>query len=236
MEKSLVDTREDVGICSSRNNHPPPKNSFHHRVRIRAFSRRGDKSRTSSSSSSSKLSKLRIFQDDSHGTADLDISRPFSSAGVEGCLKIRTQAGSLVHPYRSVVATNTTDAQKSVRFGDLEIHNHEIILGDNPAISRGGPPIAIGWRVLRTDRISVNDYERFRPARRPLRHCSMARAERERLLMEFGYARSDLKAREQEIRAIQKSRMDNAKSGRAIDSIVACCIRRRSHLENAQVD
>jgi hypothetical protein len=236
-ERSLAD-----GKCSSR------KNSFR-RVRFRVFSnsRRGDNSKTSTSKN---LSNLWII-DDSHGTVDIDISHPLSCTNWEeeeatggavcgrpGCLKIQTQAQSLAYPYRSAVVTETTTMKdttaKLVRFGDMEIHNHAIILGDNPAVSRG-PPIAIGWDVLYTDRISVDEYERYRPERRPPRHFSMPKAERERLLMEFGYARSDLKAGEEEIRAIQKSRQENSKSG-AMNSITCLMGRHRSQLENVQVD
>jgi hypothetical protein len=47
---------------------------------------------------------------------------------------------------------------KQVRFGDLTISSHEIILGDNPAVSSGFP-ITIEWKAFAEVKETIEEYE-----------------------------------------------------------------------------
>ena len=50
-------------------------------------------------------------------------------------------------------------AERSVSFGEVEIREHEVILGDNPAVS-GGPPVTIDWSAVSSRKLSVDEHQR----------------------------------------------------------------------------
>ena len=78
-----------------------------------------------------------------------------SVGGEGGCLKHKTQFASLRHVYK---ANNSNSEKKLVRFDSIRISSHAIILGDNPAVSKG-PPVTIEWKSFESMRVSVDDYE-----------------------------------------------------------------------------
>lgn len=53
---------------------------------------------------------------------------------------------------------NSTTTDSGVRFGQVRIHEHKNILGDNPSVSKG-PPITLDWDVLASHRICLDEYE-----------------------------------------------------------------------------
>jgi hypothetical protein len=58
-------------------------------------------------------------------------------------------------------ATTTAPARilrKSVSFGDLEVRKFPIILGDHPDATTG-PPVTIGWEVMSSFKIPIDEFE-----------------------------------------------------------------------------
>jgi len=83
---------------------------------------------------------------------------------------------------------------RNVRFTTISIRGYNRILGDNPSCSRG-PSMSIGWTyVAEFDCISVDKYEAIRRDSRVKEKNEMAltRSERDTLLKEAGYSRSEL--------------------------------------------
>jgi hypothetical protein len=58
-----------------------------------------------------------------------------------------------------------TTSMKSVRFQSVEIIELGMILGCNPSVSRG-PPLEIGWELLRKTQVDLASYENNRSPRR----------------------------------------------------------------------
>jgi hypothetical protein len=58
------------------------------------------------------------------------------------------------------------ERKKSVNFSQVEIIELPIILGDNPSLSSGGPPMCVGWEPMRRSEFPVDVYEKHRPKRR----------------------------------------------------------------------
>jgi len=136
-----------------------------------------------------------------------------------GCLKIRTQRKSLARRYgkqrttTTTTSTSTPPSTRSVSWNTIQINTHEVVLGENPAVSVG-PPLSLGWALWHTERLSIDDYEAHRPERRRSDGLRIPRGERERLLMqEFGVARSYLLEMTQRINKIKMYRRVNAKRG-----------------------
>jgi hypothetical protein len=107
-------------------------------------------------------------------------------------------------------ATNSTTlaAKRSVAFSTVAVHVHSRALGDNPSVS-SGPPIALGRTVLGTETRTVDEYESFRlneAPRRSKRDLLLGRIDREDLLKEYGYSRSDFVEAETEVRKLQLQR------------------------------
>lgn len=97
---------------------------------------------------------------------------------------------------------------KSVRFSTVEIRNYPIILGDNPAVSRG-PPITIDWKYMNTRVFkSLEDYERTECflSRRVMAQMAMPPRYRIEILKSCGYTRHEM------LKAAKEA--DNVKSNR----------------------
>ena len=58
---------------------------------------------------------------------------------------------------------------KGVSFSSVHIHEHPIVLGDNPSCS-SGPPVSLGWEAETSLKCSIDEYE---AARRPERRRSI---------------------------------------------------------------
>jgi hypothetical protein len=107
-------------------------------------------------------------------------------------------------------------SSKSVRWSTIEVHSHDIVLGDNPCCSVEGPPLSIGWNSISTIEMSIDDYESERmPERRsdPV-DLIVPAAVRRRRLLERGYSESQIKDRLSELTAIQKSRRKSSGGSR----------------------
>jgi hypothetical protein len=60
-----------------------------------------------------------------------------------------------------------TKKTKSVSFGNIEVREYPMVLGDNPSC-RDGLPVSLGWEYAQLCLMDVDDYEHDRPPRRCL--------------------------------------------------------------------
>jgi len=58
----------------------------------------------------------------------------------------------------STECTGSATRPRGVKFGMVHIRTHDVILGDNPAVSRG-PPLALNWDAVDSEHFSLEDYE-----------------------------------------------------------------------------
>ena len=82
---------------------------------------------------------------------------------------------------------------KSVSFSNVNIREYEITIGDHPETSVG-PSISLGWKYNENLSVNMNTYELIKDAkgRRDCKDLSLSRWERENLLFEFGFSRSEI--------------------------------------------
>ena len=139
---------------------------------------------------------------------------------VHSILSNHSSSGSLHERQDSSVSTSssntssslTTHLRKSVSFDSVQIHQHAIVLGDNPAVS-SGLPIALGGRYG-TDVMGVDEYEAYERRRGGGGGGTTARIwskhDRANLLRGTHTPWVALKAR-RELKRIQKSREEATK-------------------------
>lgn len=101
---------------------------------------------------------------------------------------------------------------KSVSFGEVDILEFPIILGENPAVS-GGAPIEIGWELLDRQKRDVQLYEYMRGSQRRLDRKSfvLSASERARMLKGLGYTKTDIESATLRAEAAQKQRTESLK-------------------------
>ena len=82
---------------------------------------------------------------------------------------------------------------KSVSFSNVNIREYEITICDHPETSVG-PSISLGWKYNENLSFDMNTYELIKDAkgRRDCKDLSLSRWERENLLFEFGFSRSEI--------------------------------------------
>jgi hypothetical protein len=128
--------------------------------------------------------------------------------GGKGCLRIRTQLSSASRRYGSL-----KKPEKSVSWGSLEMHSHQVLLGDNPSVS-AGYPITIGWKKDASQALSVDDYESGLAGRRSRRELAIPRNVREDWLLELGYSRAELRKAHTDVLKVKRDRKASAEDGR----------------------
>lgn len=133
-----------------------------------------------------------------------------------GCMKMRTQAESICRTYTTSSSPGSNESplssRSSVTFSAVEFHTHDLILGDNPSVSVG-PPIAMGWKAMKSEILDLEEYETSRSPRRKTRDLIVPRSMRVTWLRAEGYARSELTEVEGEIKVIKKHRRTSARKG-----------------------
>jgi hypothetical protein len=147
----------------------------------------------------------------------LEEDRSSSSTTLKSILKIRTHASSLAREWNhrnndTTTTTTTTTTPKNVGFGSIKISSHDIILGDNPAVSNG-LPIAIAWKrweEITLESVLEYDAQRTREPRRS-GELVLPASVRETILASIT-TRSERTEMAQQIAKIQSSRRKHAKS------------------------
>ena len=87
----------------------------------------------------------------------LDDEQARQSLQLRNCMKAKTVEESLKTDLQTT-ARKAPRGELSVSFSDVEVRSHEIILGDNPAVSKG-PPLTIDWDAFKSTMCSVDKYE-----------------------------------------------------------------------------
>ena len=87
---------------------------------------------------------------------------------------------------------------RSVAFSTVSIHEHEMVMGDNP-ITSSGPPVEIAWDAQHSVSLDLEDYESVRPPRRDKAQLNMPGSHRANILIESGYSRAEIKEQLQRI-------------------------------------
>jgi hypothetical protein len=161
--------------------------------------------------------KLKMFDEDlneredetTHHIADEDEgdAAQYPPFGSERAFSDRSMSNTSISSFAS---------NKSVRWSTIEVHSHDVVLGDHPCCSVEGPPLSIGWNSISTIEMSIDDYESERtPERRsdPV-DLIVPAAVRRRRLLERGYSESQIRDRLSELTAIQKSRRKSSGGSR----------------------
>lgn len=91
-----------------------------------------------------------IMDNEEEKPADEVMSETGSSSGEEE--EESTQLSS------SDFSSSHTDSRRSVDFGNIEIQEYTMMLGDHPGVSEG-TPITIDWKPVASHLFSVDDYE-----------------------------------------------------------------------------
>ena len=80
-----------------------------------------------------------------------------------------------------------------VRFDSVNVRSYKIHVDDNPAVSTGGPAIALGWEYQAEPVVALDAFEEERaPQRIPLKDLKISRVDRERMLLQAGASRSEM--------------------------------------------
>jgi hypothetical protein len=112
----------------------------------------------------------------------------------------------------------TTKCCKKIRFTTVHIHEHLLVLGDNPAVSRG-VPLTLSWESCHSKVYSVDEYEKRRQPKR--RRNSLPSAytpqQREAIAKLSGSSKKAIQYAGVHVKEIQQSReeaeLDTSKTG-----------------------
>lgn len=103
-------------------------------------------------------------------------------------------------------SSDMTNLDNSVSFDRLQIRTYCRAVGDNPCV-RSGAPVSLGWEYNVGANMSVDEYEQKRPSRRQGPQMVMPRLERERVLLDHGFSRADLRDAVRSVTATKKKRL-----------------------------
>lgn len=152
----------------------------------------------------------------SSSQCDSSLSTLHNSDAIQGSSCICEHPHETSHSVKQDLKTDSSvfgKTKKTVSFGTIHIYTHEVVLGDNPAVSTG-PPLSIGWTMWDQQCCTVEEYERLHPMRRNSGALRMPQSVREKLLRdEFGVARSYMKEVTEEMNKIKEQRRKSVRRG-----------------------
>eukprot|EP00521_Asterionellopsis_glacialis_P007947 CAMPEP_0195287276 /NCGR_PEP_ID=MMETSP0707-20130614/4405_1 /TAXON_ID=33640 /ORGANISM="Asterionellopsis glacialis, Strain CCMP134" /LENGTH=242 /DNA_ID=CAMNT_0040347017 /DNA_START=51 /DNA_END=779 /DNA_ORIENTATION=+ len=148
---------------------------------------------------------------------------------MKSCLKVKTQEESLHRNWLSTAPLPTagpiliapqdpqhsdSDAESSptidLKFSTVDVQEHSYELGDNPSVSSGAP-LTIGWEPFRAFTMSVDDYESERLLHRSPSCNRIPKFDRDEILKEAGYSRSQLVEATKALQKLKKQQLKNSK-------------------------
>lgn len=115
------------------------------------------------------------------------------------------------------ITTTEPSVKKSISFSTVEIREYNIVIGDNPSVSRGAP-VGLGWKYVSSSPINVDEYEFTRMSEGRLVTSCGARAglmlthlRRRSLLRYAGFTEEEIKEAAAEARRIKAQRRSTIK-------------------------
>ena len=107
-----------------------------------------------------------------------------------------------------ILRTNKKKTSKHVSFFMVEISYHNIILGDHPDCSPGGPPIQIDWKACAKQIVQLDHFEKWREGhRRHGEQLAIGPLHRHVLVKKTGmYKNEDIYDRMEEMEKISRQR------------------------------
>ncbi|KAL3925712.1 MAG: hypothetical protein SGILL_000219 [Bacillariaceae sp.] len=100
---------------------------------------------------------------------------------------------------------------KHVAFGDLQIREYPLILGDNPACS-DGCPISIGWKPQATYERNLDFYEYSKNSKRKGKCRKVSVQKRAQLLLGSGYSLEEIAMAVMLVDEAKKARSESLKA------------------------
>jgi len=141
---------------------------------------------------------------------------PIKAVRAMNCVHAKAQhqvvlAERSVTPPRSALkqssSSSSSSEQKKVHFGNLEMRNYAIVLGDHPDCS-SGPPVSIGWEYSPAETVSIDKYESTKPRRRSMDQLELNYFVRKRMLRRHvGVSDEEMRESIENVRRIQRQRM-----------------------------
>jgi hypothetical protein len=188
----------------------PIEGNHHHHKRGSSQSQRS--TCTSSTVSSLAFSVVSVTNDN---TANDSTSNHNPE---KSCLRVRTQALSLERSYGIDKDTDTDDSrflgeQKNhVTLTTIQMHHHEVMLGDHPSVS-SGPPLTIDWNPFESFTLDLDNYEMCHRQHRAKDSILIPAVVREACLRDR-YARSELVKTIATVRKLKEDRRRSASDGK----------------------
>ena len=134
------------------------------------------------------------------------------------CMSVRTQKESLednqksrdLISYRRLLRLEEKGLESfSVSFGTVEIREHDIILGDNPAVSSGAA-LTIDWEHFDEDSFELDEYESTRPEKRTCSEMSIPERYRFEILKRCDYSTREIVAQAKETEVLRLQRLETS--------------------------
>jgi hypothetical protein len=100
------------------------------------------------------------------------------------------------------------EVSRTVSFGDIQVMEFPMELGDNPSVTRGCP-LTIGWEMLRRTVYDVESYERLRPPerRRSSKQLRIPTEKRTQILLNQGHSLQEIASTAKTALKIKDSRL-----------------------------
>lgn len=104
----------------------------------------------------------------------------------------------------SCMKTSPRRTQDSISFGNVQIRQYDVIIGDNPSTKKG-PSIDIDWKYQQNHEIPIDTYESKREGvRRTVSKLFIAPKERMHRLNKWGYTNSEILTVQKEASAMRE--------------------------------
>lgn len=124
-----------------------------------------------------------------------------------------TEGSSTALSIASSFETDVTPPNRRVvSFGDVEIHEHVMILGDHPGVTGGGPPLALDWTEQDSSVLTVDEHLQRKDESRPRNGSRWSPQCRTSYLMQE-YTSLEIQSATCEARKIQEFRRFHRRAG-----------------------
>jgi hypothetical protein len=161
-----------------------------------------------------KLSMKRISRTPSKATKILEAEEDTSTSTMETSSffnSSRDWRDSLdIQAETNQRSSSKDKPKKSVRFGDITIRDHPMIIGDS--VPSCGAPLTIGWEAQSEVVLKVEEYEEYRPERRRGRAMIMPPTVRASLAMNSGCTMGEISRAASECERIRRERASSQPS------------------------